>query len=149
MSLRSLFRARPLPHMKSPKPTNLLLRPQLQPRPRFQSTSSATTSTNPKAARLDRILSRLPKFLRPWTNGLRSAPGANVVAFLVLHEITAIVPLVGLAGLFHWSGWLPTVRLPINFLSCCILLFHLVVERTKNAWADYSCARSTGQKPNT
>jgi hypothetical protein len=33
---------------------------------------------------------------------------SHVVAFLVLHEITAIVPLFGLAGLFHWSGWIPS-----------------------------------------
>jgi hypothetical protein len=30
------------------------------------------------------------------------------VAFLILHEITAIVPLVGLAGLFHYANWLPS-----------------------------------------
>jgi hypothetical protein len=29
------------------------------------------------------------------------------VSFLILHEITAIVPLVGLAGLFHYTQWLP------------------------------------------
>ena len=31
------------------------------------------------------------------------------MAFLVLHEVTAVVPLVGLAGLFHWAGWVPGV----------------------------------------
>jgi hypothetical protein len=30
-----------------------------------------------------------------------------LVSFLILHEITAIVPLVGLAGLFHYTNWLP------------------------------------------
>jgi len=30
-----------------------------------------------------------------------------MISFLILHEITAIVPLVGLAGLFHYSNWLP------------------------------------------
>jgi hypothetical protein len=28
---------------------------------------------------------------------------------LILHEITAIVPLVGLAAWFHYSNWLPSV----------------------------------------
>jgi hypothetical protein len=35
----------------------------------------------------------------------------HVVSFLILHEITAVVPLVGLAGLFHWTGWIPDVSL--------------------------------------
>lgn len=69
---------------------------------RYQSTTSSHTK------RIDRILSRLPRFLHPWTSSLRSAPGSNVVAFLILHEITAIVPLIGLAGLFHNMEWLPT-----------------------------------------
>lgn len=35
---------------------------------------------------------------------------SHVVAFLLLHEATAIVPLVGLFGLFHWGGqgWVPS-----------------------------------------
>lgn len=36
----------------------------------------------------------------------------HVVSFLILHEITAVVPLVGLAGLFHWTGWVPDVIPP-------------------------------------
>jgi len=48
-------------------------------------------------------------FLHPYTNGLRNAPVTHVVSFLILHEITAVVPLVGLAGLFHWTGWIPDV----------------------------------------
>lgn len=70
---------------------------------RFQSTQS---TPNP---RIDRVLSRLPKFLHPYTNGLRSAPVSHVVAFLILHEITAVLPLLGLAGLFHYTEWLPKV----------------------------------------
>ena len=30
-----------------------------------------------------------------------------MTAFLLLHEITAIVPLLGLAGIFHYYNWLP------------------------------------------
>jgi hypothetical protein len=32
---------------------------------------------------------------------------SQVTAFLILHELTAIVPLFGLAALFHYSNWLP------------------------------------------
>lgn len=76
---------------------------------RFQSTSSSSSTNDKPLTRIDKILSRVPKFLRPWTNGLRNAPASNVVAFLILHELTAAVPLVGLAGLFHYADWLPTV----------------------------------------
>lgn len=31
----------------------------------------------------------------------------HIASFLLLHELTAIVPLVGLAATFHYTGWLP------------------------------------------
>jgi hypothetical protein len=30
-----------------------------------------------------------------------------VTAFLLLHELTAVVPLFGLTALFHYTNWLP------------------------------------------
>ncbi|KAL1890053.1 hypothetical protein Sste5346_008489 [Sporothrix stenoceras] len=56
------------------------------------------------SSRLDRILSRLPKSLQKYTRRLKDAPVQHVVAFLILHELTAIVPIVGLFGFFHWTG---------------------------------------------
>ncbi|KAH6719420.1 hypothetical protein BKA61DRAFT_473408, partial [Leptodontidium sp. MPI-SDFR-AT-0119] len=56
---------------------------------------------------IDRILTRLPRFLHPYTTALRTAPISHLTSFLILHEITAIVPLVGLATTFHYAGWLP------------------------------------------
>jgi len=38
---------------------------------------------------------------------LRSAPISHVTAFLVLHELTAVIPLLGLTAFFHYSNWLP------------------------------------------
>lgn len=38
---------------------------------------------------------------------LRTAPLSHISAFLILHELTAIVPLFGLAGAFHYYNWLP------------------------------------------
>lgn len=46
---------------------------------------------------------RLQRYLSP----LRRAPLTHVTAFLILHELTAIVPLVGLAATFHYADWLP------------------------------------------
>jgi hypothetical protein len=49
----------------------------------------------------------VPKFLRRYTTPLLTAPVSHVTAFLILHEITAVVPLVALAATFHWTNWLP------------------------------------------
>ncbi|KAI1376612.1 hypothetical protein F4677DRAFT_459756 [Hypoxylon crocopeplum] len=65
-----------------------------------------------KAQRADAILTRasrwVPARLRPYLARLRSAPLSHVAAFLVLHEITAIAPLFGLAWTFHRLDWVPT-----------------------------------------
>lgn len=58
-------------------------------------------------SRFDRLTSKLPKRLQKYTNGLRSAPVSHVVSFMILHEITAIVPLFGLFSLFHYTNYIP------------------------------------------
>ncbi|KAI0381887.1 hypothetical protein F5Y04DRAFT_61783 [Hypomontagnella monticulosa] len=75
-------------------------------------TQSSTASTARQAQRADAILQRatrwVPKRLHPYLARLRSAPVSHVFAFLVLHEATAILPLFGLAYLFHAMDWVPT-----------------------------------------
>jgi len=81
-----------------------------RPLRRFQSSTSDTKTRT----RATRILDRVPRYLRKYTDGLRNAPISHVVSFLILHELTAVVPLVGLAGGFHYWG-LPTgVCLPFT-----------------------------------
>ena len=58
--------------------------------------------------RFDRFVERTPRFLRPTVTGLRQAPFSHVAAFFILHELTAVIPLVGLAGAFHYWHWLPS-----------------------------------------
>ncbi|KAK3658777.1 hypothetical protein LTR56_001648 [Elasticomyces elasticus] len=58
-------------------------------------------------SRVARIEARLPKFLHRYTTPLRNAPVSHISAFLILHELTAIVPLLGLAALFHYTNYLP------------------------------------------
>lgn len=48
-----------------------------------------------------KILKRIPKFLRPYTTQFIYAPVSHVTAFLILHELTAIVPLVGVWYALH------------------------------------------------
>lgn len=65
------------------------------------------TSTQPQPSHLARIEARLPRFLHRHTTPLRNAPISHITAFLLLHELTAIVPLFGLAAAFHYFNWLP------------------------------------------
>jgi hypothetical protein len=66
--------------------------------------NSTATASNPTYIRL---LNRTPKFLRPTVAALHNAPVTHITAFLFLHEVTAVVPLFGLAGAFHYYHWLP------------------------------------------
>ncbi|KAJ4331782.1 hypothetical protein N0V87_008893 [Didymella glomerata] len=69
----------------------------------------ATQPTPPptSASRIDRFNRRLPKFLHRYTSALASAPLSHITSFLILHELTAIIPLFGLAATFHYTHWLP------------------------------------------
>lgn len=70
----------------------------------------SSTKPDPTAAkhtRISRIEARLPRFLARYVRPLRNAPISHITAFLVLHEITAIVPLFLLTAAFHKFEWLP------------------------------------------
>ncbi|KAJ0114899.1 hypothetical protein J7T55_004641 [Diaporthe amygdali] len=72
--------------------------------PPSSSEAAAAAAASKQQSRADRILARLPRSMQKYTGRLRSAPLSHVVAFLVLHEITAVVPLLGLFGLFHYAA---------------------------------------------
>lgn len=78
-----------------------------QPGRRWNGTKARSQQERQQQSRADRILSRLPASMQRYTTRLRSAPLSHVVAFLILHEITAVVPLVGLFGLFHYTDYVP------------------------------------------
>lgn len=77
----------------------------------FQRKQSFGTPPSQQASqsRIDRINARLPRFLQRYTLPLRNAPITHITAFLVLHELTAVVPLFGLAATFHYAEWLPPI----------------------------------------
>jgi hypothetical protein len=64
---------------------------------------------------MDRITARLPRRLQKYTNGLRNAPLSHVVSFLILHELTAIVPLFVLFALFHYTSFVPVEYVTSHF----------------------------------
>ncbi|KAK3359353.1 hypothetical protein B0T25DRAFT_95629 [Lasiosphaeria hispida] len=98
--------ARPRPQCQT---RNNSTKPSTPPTPNGGSrnpNSSCGANKNP-TTRAQRILSRLPPSLRKYTDRLRDAPLHHVVAFLILHEITAVLPLFGLFGVFHYTNLLP------------------------------------------
>ena len=58
------------------------------------------------------ILKRVPRFLRPYTRSFIHAPVSHVASFLILHELTAIVPLVGIWWIIHKYQLLLPLDLP-------------------------------------
>ncbi|OGE56759.1 hypothetical protein PENARI_c002G03157 [Penicillium arizonense] len=64
-------------------------------------------NANDSWSRLRRFNDRLPRFLRNYTTPLFGAPVTHITSFLILHEITAILPLFGLVGAFHYGAWMP------------------------------------------
>ncbi|KAI0884358.1 uncharacterized protein GGS22DRAFT_22402 [Annulohypoxylon maeteangense] len=113
-----LFASATRPHPRTSKTTTflpLLPRPRAPRSHRFQSTKPPPPPPSPSARKtqrlhtiLDRAARFVPKRLHPYLHRLRTAPFSHVAAFLVLHEITAILPLFGLVYVFHSADWVPT-----------------------------------------
>lgn len=80
----------------------------LSSRIRLQSTIPGNPGPKTTVSRFDRLIARTPtKFLRTRLSALKSAPLTHITSFLLLHEITAVIPLFALAGAFHYYRWLP------------------------------------------
>ncbi|KAI5211663.1 hypothetical protein E4T42_08108 [Aureobasidium subglaciale] len=80
-------------------------RSTLQQQIRHQSTKPSAEAT--KHSRISRLEARLPRFLGRYVAPLRNAPISHITAFLILHELTAVIPLFGLTFVFHKFDWLP------------------------------------------
>ncbi|CAG8316076.1 unnamed protein product [Penicillium salamii] len=97
--LRYLRRVRSKPHT-----TRAFSTPPSPPSP---PKTSSQLNPNGSHSRLRRFNDRLPRFLRAYTTPLLGAPVTHITSFLILHEITAILPLFGLVGAFHYGAWMP------------------------------------------
>ncbi|KAH3678437.1 hypothetical protein WICMUC_001454 [Wickerhamomyces mucosus] len=64
----------------------------------------ANPKTNPK---IGKIISKLPKSLQKYGHRLINAPISHITSFLILHELTAVVPFLGLWYFFHHFQFLP------------------------------------------
>ncbi|OAR02079.1 hypothetical protein LLEC1_06374 [Akanthomyces lecanii] len=106
-----MFRRQLLSHRQT-----LFRRPTLSSPARPAPVRCQSTKT-PATSRIDRITSKLPRRLQKYTQGLRNAPVSHVVSFLILHELTAIVPLVALFALFHYTTYVPLTYVTEHFGS--------------------------------
>ncbi|CAG8125312.1 unnamed protein product [Penicillium salamii] len=97
--LRYLRRVRGKPHT-----TRAFSTPPPPPSP---PKTPSQSNPNGSHSRLRRFNDRLPRFLRAYTTPLFGAPVTHITSFLILHEITAILPLFGLVGAFHYGAWMP------------------------------------------
>ncbi|KAF7933304.1 hypothetical protein EAE99_003189 [Botrytis elliptica] len=119
---KNFFTSSPLPR-HTPSKTKSIRIPQrffssthpLTSTPKPPTPISATSFSSSRSRlqnRMQTLQSRLPKFLHPYTAPLLNAPKTYIISFLILHEITAIVPILLLASGFHYSGWLPSDLIP-------------------------------------
>jgi hypothetical protein len=83
------------------------VKPPSQPNTRIQRINSRRTVCLPCDFITLLICSIVPRFLRPYTTPLLHAPVSHITSFLLLHELTAIIPLLTLAATFHYTNWLP------------------------------------------
>jgi hypothetical protein len=67
--------------------------------------------TQPSKHMILTCISAVPKFLHRYTTPLSNAPISHITAFLLLHEITAILPLLTLFATFHYTS----LQLPAFF----------------------------------
>ncbi|KAK7421326.1 hypothetical protein QQX98_002220 [Neonectria punicea] len=92
-------------------------RPSLRSRTVIRVNHPRVRAGSSQTSRVDRITAKLPRRLQKYTNGLRNAPVSHIVSFLVLHELTAIVPVLGLFGLFHYTNHIPVSYMTEHFGS--------------------------------
>ena len=88
------------------RPT-LALRAKRRPAFSTKSDDIKPETSQKTRSRIVLITSRLPKFLQGYTTPLINAPLTHISAFLLLHELTAVIPLFGLAATFHYTQWMP------------------------------------------
>ncbi|KAJ6256673.1 hypothetical protein Dda_8538 [Drechslerella dactyloides] len=72
---------------------------------------------------------KIPPRLRPWATPLLHRPATHLTAFLLLHELTAILPLFTLFYAFHITHWNPSDLLPAEWVETGHARFKRYVER--------------------
>lgn len=131
--------------LRRPLPLNRLR--QLRERPQPQQLARRSSQAS-RASRIGRVTSKLPRRLQKYTNGLRNSPISYVVSFLILHEITALVPLWALFALFHYTTFVPITYVTEDFggnVQSGIARFESYFRR--RGWFGFGQEQATGPEP--
>ncbi|PWY79625.1 hypothetical protein BO70DRAFT_254765, partial [Aspergillus heteromorphus CBS 117.55] len=94
--------------------------------------------------RLSRLNDSLPPLLRKYTTPLLEAPSAHIMSFVLLHELTAIVPMLGLWADFHYNGRLPDLTSNASFQEKTQKLGNYLRKKGWVEDADVDSANSAG-----
>ncbi|KAF3200860.1 hypothetical protein TWF106_005447 [Orbilia oligospora] len=119
-TLKSLSRLKPRFPILSPS--------SIKPNPSFRRLSTPPPPP-PPPSRADRIISKLPKYLHPYTRPLLSHPASHITSFLILHELTAILPLFALFTFFNLTSWNPADLLPAEWIETGYNRFKRYIEK--------------------
>ncbi|CAI5756432.1 unnamed protein product [Candida verbasci] len=94
----------------SPYSYKLFRKQQQQPSP----PSSKASGTGPSDLdfKTHPILKRIPKFMQNYSLKFINAPFSNLLSFIIVHELTAIIPLVGIWYYLHQHPGLIPIDLP-------------------------------------
>ncbi|KAK9476747.1 hypothetical protein V1514DRAFT_335829 [Lipomyces japonicus] len=79
----------------------------IDPPPNAVRVKSDPVATVKSVRKLQKIIQKLPPKYRPYAEKLLASPGSYVFSFLLLHEVTAVLPLFGLTWLFQATDWIP------------------------------------------
>ncbi|KAH3689010.1 hypothetical protein WICPIJ_000009 [Wickerhamomyces pijperi] len=102
-SSRSLFHS--YTNIKqSPKPQDRTIKPQALNESQLRS----PTDPKPPNPTVLKIIQSLPKPLQKYAQKLSTSPVSHITSFLILHELSAIIPFIALWYVFHEFQFLPT-----------------------------------------
>ncbi|CAH6719235.1 hypothetical protein CLIB1444_02S03928 [[Candida] jaroonii] len=91
----------------------------------------STTIKYDKRAELgSKILSKVPKFMKPYTINFVNRPVTNLVSFLILHELTAIVPLIGIWYVFYKYD----ISVPLDLPEWAINKGTKIIDSSLKSW---------------
>ncbi|KAK7202636.1 hypothetical protein BZA70DRAFT_285631 [Myxozyma melibiosi] len=124
-SISSLRRFTTTPHRSAIEP------PRLSPEETIRLQQQAEKEAKIKRAKdhAQRILAKVPARFRPHAEKLLTEPGSFVFCFLILHELSAVLPLFALFWLFQYLDWAPP--LPDNLIEKGTEFFSKAVEPEK------------------
>ncbi|RVD88033.1 uncharacterized protein DFL_002232 [Arthrobotrys flagrans] len=121
-----------------PKPRFPILSPRFtKPKVPFRRLTTPPPSSPLKQSRADRIISKLPKYLHPYTRPLLTHPTSHLTSFLILHELTAVIPLFTLFAVFNLTSWNPADLLPVEWIETGYTRFKKYIEKKGlEGWID-------------